>query len=90
MRRHPAHSACGAVLQGLIVDPVTQTLYVTDYLDENVSLVNAKTCNALVQAGCGQVFTVDVGQFPDDVVIDQRSRTLYVANTPSDVLGTLS
>lgn len=40
-------------------------------------------------AGVGTACELE-GQFPDDAVIDQRSRTLYVANTPSDVLGTLS
>ena len=49
---HPPLARTGAEPQGVVLDLQTQTLYVADEVDNNVSVINAWTCNARVTSGC--------------------------------------
>ncbi len=81
----------GRVPSGVAVDPVSRTVYVPDFLDNDVSLLDAKSCNARVQTGCMHRLTTDVGEYPDDALIDPLSHTVYVSNSPfPDILNSVS
>ena len=71
---------------GIALDPVTDTVYVTDIgsTDEGdtVSVIDGVTCNAQVQTGCGKApATVTVGSGPFGIAVNTVTDTVYVANT---------
>jgi DNA-binding beta-propeller fold protein YncE len=67
--------------QSATLDPFTDTLYVTDFNDASVSLIDTATCNAARHAGCGHVpRDVVVGSGPAYTGFDPADRTLYVPN----------
>ena len=62
-------------------DPANETVYVTDALDNAVSMINTRTCHAGHTVGCGhQPPTAPVGKFPIPVVADTHTNTVYVGN----------
>ena len=65
----------------LAVDATTHTLYVTNVLDNTVSVVNGQTCNGHVVRGCDQTpVTVPVGGSPTGIFVDARTDSVYVGN----------
>jgi DNA-binding beta-propeller fold protein YncE len=75
----PPTVAAGSGAGAVAVDPRTHTVYVTNFNDGTVSVINGATCNATNASGCGQApATVPVGPLPVDVLIDQASQTVYV------------
>jgi DNA-binding beta-propeller fold protein YncE len=61
------------------LDPVTSTLYVTNFANASVSLINTATCNASTMAGCPPVpAQVVLGSGPWSPVVDPGTQTLYV------------
>jgi DNA-binding beta-propeller fold protein YncE len=70
------------------LDPATGTLYVTDFSDAAVSLIDTARCNATHRAGCQPVPRVTtVGSGPFYTALDPVHDTLYVPNL---VAGTVS
>ena len=63
-------------------DPATHTLYVANFSDGTVSMIDTATCNARVSSGCGQKPTrISFGAVqPSGVFLDASTGTLYVAN----------
>jgi YVTN family beta-propeller protein len=62
-------------------DAANKTIYVTDALDNTVSMIDAATCHSGRTSGCGQhPPTVAVGAFPVPIAIDRASDTVYVGN----------
>ena len=45
---HPPLARTGAGPQGVVLDPQTQTLYVANEIDNDVSVISASSCNAAV------------------------------------------
>jgi DNA-binding beta-propeller fold protein YncE len=74
------------------MDRATGTVYTTNNGDNDLSVVNGATCNAEVRTGChpgGAGFpTQDVGRIPTALAVDQRNRTVYVANYTQATRGT--
>jgi DNA-binding beta-propeller fold protein YncE len=65
----------------LAVNEATDTIYVTNQADHNVSVINGATCNGTVHSGCGAAFpVVSVGLNPSFVYVDQATNTVYVSN----------
>ena len=63
------------------VDQATDTVYVTNFGDNTVSVINGATCNSLVSSGCGQTpATVPVGAVPAGIFADHANHTVYVTN----------
>ncbi len=63
------------------VDQATDTIYVTNANDNNVSVIDGASCNAEVTTGCNRTPpTVAVGGQPVDVSVDESTDTVYVAN----------
>jgi DNA-binding beta-propeller fold protein YncE len=66
------------------VDQKTDTVYVTDFADDTVSVFNGATCNATDTSGCGQKpATVPVGPAPLALFDDPANHTVYIANCGS-------
>ncbi len=84
----------------LAVNQVTDTVYVANTgplggsgpAGHTVSVIDGATCNGTQHTGCGKTLaTVQVGNFPFGVVVDQASNTIYVAdNNGGDGPATLS
>jgi YVTN family beta-propeller protein len=64
----------------MCVNPSTNTIYVTDANGNTVSVIDGATCHASHTGGCGQTQTVDVGNGPYPIAVDERSDTVYVGN----------
>jgi YVTN family beta-propeller protein len=69
----------------ITLDRQTQTIYVTNQLDNTVSVIDASRCNADVTAGCvhrpPRVAVADAG----DVAVDEAVHTAYVTTSPNVV-----
>jgi YVTN family beta-propeller protein len=71
----------GAIAIAIALDPLTQTVYVTNFDGGTVSIINARTCNARTTTGCGQTpHAVRVGVRPGALLLDRTTRTLYIAD----------
>jgi YVTN family beta-propeller protein len=77
------------------IDGATNTVYVSNFgggSGHTVSVVDGSRCDAAVTSGCGQIAaTVTVGLAPQGMVVDDATRTLYVANQGfNDAPGSVS
>ena len=78
----------GASPQGIAFDAATGTLYVADIGDNTISVINARTCNAVQRSGCGQVpASIRDPGGPIALAVDQATETVYVANTGDNFSG---
>jgi len=82
----PPEVTVGSGPFGVALDPVTDTVYVTNIgpKDEGdtVSVIDAATCSGEVQSGCGQTpAQVTVGSGPFGIAVNTATDTVYVANT---------
>ena len=70
------------------IDQATGTLYVANWADNTLSMIDKTRCNATVTSGCAQPSrVVRVGHGPDGVAIDPATHTVYVANVTSDTIS---
>ncbi len=79
---HPPLARTGASPEGVVLDPQTQTLYVANEIDNDVSVISASSCNAAVTGGCRQgPPTVPVGApvsfTTDGLAADPAVGTVY-------------
>lgn len=79
---------------GLALDAANGTLYVTASQSAGrrapgahngvLAMVSASACNASTSQGCGHIRTASTGgAYPGDVVVDDRTQTVYVLNAGS-------
>ena len=63
----------GGIPLWLTTDQATDTLYTPNATDNDVSVLNGATCNAMVTSGCAHFFlpAVDVGSGPQGAIVDQ-------------------
>ncbi len=79
--QNPATVSVGQFPFFAAFDAANKTVYVTNALDNTVSMINAATCHAGFTSGCGQTSpTVAVGGFPIPVAVDRATDTVYVGN----------
>jgi DNA-binding beta-propeller fold protein YncE len=78
----PATVPVGSEPLGLFADGANHTVYVANFGDGTVSMIDSATCDAADQAGCpsGPAQTVAVGGNPGDVDVNQTTHTVYAAN----------
>jgi DNA-binding beta-propeller fold protein YncE len=69
------------------INKATNTIYVSNFKDGTLSLINAATCTGSVHAGCLQLATSAVGNNPLQIAVDEATNTIFVGNA-SD--GTVS
>jgi DNA-binding beta-propeller fold protein YncE len=80
-RQIPSSTSVGAGPVGAALDSGTNTIYVANQDDGNLSVINAATCNARVSSGCATRWTTAAtGDNPLSVAVDQATDTVYVAN----------
>lgn len=83
-RRSPAVTV-GNSPSGLTVDQATDTIYVTNFSSDTVSVIDGATCNSQVTSGCTQTPPqVPVGGNPAAVTVDSANHTAYVVNAASN------
>ena len=84
----PATVSVGAFGDAVAVDPVTNTVFVTNQAARpgTVSVIDGNSCNGAHRSGCaGQPFaTVTVGGGPSGIDFNPKTDTIYVANTGLD------
>ena len=68
-------------VQGLALDPTSQTLYVVSYKENSVSMVDLSTRTVTA--------TVAVGERPQNAAVDPTSQRVYVANTGSSSVSVI-
>ncbi len=80
--RHAAQATTvGNGPAGVAVDPATDTVYVTNQNDNDLSVIDGAICNASVRFACGRTWpTVATGNVPQAVAVDERTHTVYVAD----------
>jgi DNA-binding beta-propeller fold protein YncE len=76
----PPSAAVGSFPGFAALDASTNTLYVPNINENTVSVIDAATCNATVQAGCAGTGTVTAGNGATQVAINDQTHTAYVAN----------
>lgn len=60
------------------VDPATNFVYVSDTLDDTVSIINGNTCNAQKNSGCNHILpTVPAGANPTVLAVNPANDTVY-------------
>jgi DNA-binding beta-propeller fold protein YncE len=71
------------------VDEATNTVYVTNFGDGTVSVINGATCDAEVHSGCGQIPPVVTVGTPGTVGIfaDDAHHTVYAGNVNTSELA---
>jgi YVTN family beta-propeller protein len=75
----------GNAPQGIAVNQATDTVYVGNRSDNDLSVINGALCNASQPSGCGRGWpTVATGSTPQAVAVDQRTDTIYTANSDPD------
>jgi YVTN family beta-propeller protein len=84
-RRAAPTTTIGNAPAGIAVNQVTGTVYVSDRSDNDLSVINAATCNATHRSGCsGHWPTVATGVNAQAVAVDARTDTIYTANIDYD------
>ena len=81
----PPTFAVGATPIHVVVDQASHTVYVTTFGDHPAqngwAVLNARTCNAVVQSGCGRIGRLLGDRAgPNAAEVDPANRTLYTAN----------
>jgi hypothetical protein len=80
-RQTPAHVNVGRQNFGFAAaDPATNLVYVTNYLDDTVSVINGATCNGTNTSGCGRTPpTIPAGANPSGLTASLPNHTIYAA-----------
>jgi YVTN family beta-propeller protein len=87
-RRAPARVDVGDTPGGIAVDSSTDTVYVTGQVSDDVSVIDAKTCNGRVRSGCSHPpARIRAGAGARGIAVNEATDTVYVANTGA---GTVS
>ena len=81
-------SASAAKASPSSVDPTANLVYVSDMLDDTVSVINGATCDAVTTSGCDHIpATVPTGANPSGVTIDPDNETLYATDNGGGVVS---
>jgi YVTN family beta-propeller protein len=89
--RPAASISVGSQPGGVAIDDATGTVYVANSGSNTVSVINARTCNAVRHSGCGQTHpTVTVGRDPFALAVDQATGTVYVANSGGNTVSVIN
>ena len=81
-RQTPATVPVGSGPIGIFADHANHTVYVANFNDGTVSMINSATCNAADLTSCPTSAPppITVAGGPGDVDVNQKDHTVYVAN----------
>jgi DNA-binding beta-propeller fold protein YncE len=69
----------------LTADPASDTVYVTNFGANTLSVVNGAACNGRITSGCRRhPASVRVGGGPEAVAVDDRNHLAFVTNSLTD------
>lgn len=86
--RKPTTVRVGAFPGGIALDSRTNTIYVTGQVGSDVWVIDGNSCSALRSGGCARTpMRVAAGPGARGIALNQRTDTVYVANTAA---GTVS
>ncbi len=74
----PSTIHTGAGPQGVVLDPSTQTLYTANEIDNDISVIDARACNAETTRGCRHPAPSVSIPFPGPLATDEAVHTAYV------------
>ena len=75
----------------MAVDDASSTLYVSNFTDNTLSMLDMAECNATVTNDCGLIPpVVNVGSGPNALAVDRATHTLYVGNGSDDTLSAIN
>ena len=81
----------GGFPTGLSLDPATDTVYVGNGTDDDLSLITGRTCDSAVTTGCAQhLVAVTAGTDPIGSVVDPTTNTIYAINASSDSVAVIA
>ena len=87
----PASVTVGRAPWNVAFDATNKTVYVTDAIDNTVSMIDARTCRAGDTTGCRQASpTVGVGNLPIPVAIDATTDTVYAGNNSDATVSVIN
>jgi YVTN family beta-propeller protein len=66
------------------VNPSNDTIYATNANGNTVSVIDGATCNARHTGGHGQTQTVDVGNGPYPIAVDQHTDAVYITSISTE------
>ena len=87
--QRPAHAAVGRQFFGFAaVDPATDLVYVSNYRDDTVSVIDGATCNGKVTSGC-RPHAADgpAARNPSGPAFDPAHRSVYAADNGGGALS---
>jgi len=74
-----------------VIDPATEELYVENEEDNDVSVIDARICNAQNTHGCNQVApSIAAGFNPGYIDVDVATDTIYTANQGDNTVSVLN
>jgi YVTN family beta-propeller protein len=80
----------GAEPTDVAVDTANNSVYVTNQGRGTVSVLDARTCDTMNNAGCrNPAATIHVGTSPAGVAVDQATGTVYVANNGGNTVSVI-
>jgi YVTN family beta-propeller protein len=72
------------------IDQATQTLYVANWKDNTLSVIDTATCNGTTTSGCARTpHAARAGSGPDGIALNLATDTLYVADVTGDTVSVL-
>ena len=71
----------GSTARHIGINKVTNTVYVSNFDDGTLSVINGATCNRNTTTGCSQTPpTTTVGNAPQQIAVDEVTNTIYNVN----------
>ena len=93
---HPGCHQLGTLItvgegtSAIAVDEITNTIYVANFEDGTVSVIDGTTCDGKLTSGCqAKPATVSVGYQPDGLAVNPKTDTIYVANSGSNTVSVI-
>ncbi len=77
----------GANPEGVVLDSMTQTLYTANEVDDDISVINAATCNAETTVGCRHPLPSVSIPSPGALATDEAVHTAYVPNNGDNAVS---
>jgi YVTN family beta-propeller protein len=73
------------------INKITSTIYVSNSVDNTLSVIDGATCNGQITSGCMEPQpTTPVGTVPQQVTVDETTDTIYVVNQDDNTVSVIN